>query len=128
MTRFWIPIEKVMDIILDTLSFMQGGEIVIPKMKNMPIVDVIALLTPEAKIKTVGMRPGEKLHEVLITEYEAPRTKDLPNAYVVKPEFDKSNFTKWLDKKPSAARDFIFASDNPVFKLSQKEAREILKL
>src|SRR6185437_4679772 len=59
MTRFWIPITKVMDIVIETLGFMQGGEIVIPKMKNMPIVDVIAMLTPEAKIKTIGMRPGE---------------------------------------------------------------------
>src|SRR6185437_1630531 len=111
-----------------TLGFMQGGEIVIPKMKNMPIVDVIAMLTPEAKIKTIGMRPGEKLHEVLITEYEAPRTKDVPNAYIVQPEFDNANYTKWLNKKPSASRNFIFASDNAAFRLTPKEAQAILKL
>lgn len=128
MTRFWIPIERVMDVVLECLEIMNGGEIFVPKMKNMPVMDVIKLLTPEAKIKTIGMRPGEKLHEVLVTEYEAPRTKDIGRLYAVKPEFDNAHYTKWLDGKKAASKDFIFASNNPVFLLSPKEAREILKL
>lgn len=128
MTRFWIPVEKVMDIVLETIEKMQGGEIFIPKMKNMPIVDVIALLTPECKIKTVGMRPGEKLHEVLVTEYEAPRTYDIGNAYVVRPEFGSDAYTKWLTKHRKARTDFVFSSDNASFLLTKKEAAEILKL
>jgi UDP-N-acetylglucosamine 4,6-dehydratase len=128
MTRFWIPIERVMDVVLECLEVMRGGEIFVPKMKNMPVVDVIKLLTPEAKIKTIGMRPGEKLHEVLVTEYEAPRTKDIGRLYAIQPEFDNSHYTQWLDGKKPAARDFIFASDNPTFLLSQKEAGEILSL
>jgi UDP-N-acetylglucosamine 4,6-dehydratase len=128
MTRFWIPIERVMDVVLECLEVMHGGEIFVPKMKNMPVVDVIKLLTPEAKIKTIGMRPGEKLHEVLVTEYEAPRTKDIGRLYAIQPEFDNSRYTKWLDGKKPAARDFIFASDNSAFLLSQEEAREILSL
>lgn len=129
MTRFWITIDKVMDVILDSLELMRGGEIFVPKMKNMPIYDVIKLLTPECDIKTVGVRPGEKLHEILITEYEAPRTKDIGNAYVVRPDFVfGTDYTSWLDKKPNTTKDFVFASDNRVFRLTGDEAKKILTI
>jgi UDP-N-acetylglucosamine 4,6-dehydratase len=127
MTRFWITIDEVMDVVLELLECMKGGEIFVPKMKNMPIYDVIRLLTPECEIKTVGIRPGEKLHEILITEHEAPRTKDIGSAYVIMPEFlADSSYVQWLKNKPSAQADFVFASNNPTFKLSEDEARKIL--
>ena len=95
----------------------------------MPVRDVIRLLTPECKVETIGIRPGEKLHEVLITEYEAPRTKDIGFAFAIKPEFTfGADRTAWLDKKPSAEKDFIYASDNPMYRLSSKEAAQILTL
>ena len=128
MTRFWITIENVMDVVLESLSLMQGGEIFVPKMGNMPVYDVVKMLTPECKIKVTGIRPGEKLHEVLITEYEAPRAHDIVYAYVIKPEFLPSSTTLWIDKKPRVDAGFIFASDNPVFRLTDKEAKEILTL
>ena len=128
MTRFWITIENVMDVVLESLSLMQGGEIFVPKMGNMPVYDVVKMLTPECKIKVTGIRPGEKLHEVLITEYEAPRAHDIVYAYVIKPEFLPSSTTLWIDKKPRVDAGFIFASDNPVFRLKDKEAKEILTL
>jgi UDP-N-acetylglucosamine 4,6-dehydratase/5-epimerase len=129
MTRFWITIDKVMDIILQSLDRLQGGEIFVPKMGNMPVVDVIKMLTPECQIKTIGMRPGEKLHEVLVTEYEAPRTKDLGNAFAIKPEYHYiANYCTWLDDMPEAEKDFVFASDNPAFLLKEEEAKEILFL
>jgi len=128
MTRFWITIENVMDVVLASLSLMQGGEIFVPKMGNMPVYDVVKMLTPECKIKVTGIRPGEKLHEVLITEYEAPRAHDIVYAYVIKPEFLPSSTTLWIDKKPRVDAGFIFASDNPVFRLTDKEAKEILTL
>lgn len=129
MTRFWITIDKVMDVILDSLSRMHGGEIFIPKMGNMPVVDVIKMLAPECSITTIGMRAGEKLHEVLVTEYESPRTKDIGYAYVVRPEFSfVSAYSTWLEEMPDAAKDFIFASDNTIFQLTDEEAKETLKL
>ncbi len=128
MTRFWITIESVMDVVLESLSLMQGGEIFVPKMGNMPVVDVVKMLTPECKIKVTGIRPGEKLHEVLITEYEAPRAHDIGYAYVIKPEFLASAKTSWIDKKPSVKSDFIFASNNPVFQLKTEHAKKIIVL
>lgn len=128
MTRFWITIEKVMDVVLENLSLMQGGEIFVPKMGNMPVYDVVKMLTPECKIKVTGIRPGEKLHEVLITEYEAPRAHDIGYAYVIKPEFLPSATTAWIDKKPRVDADFVFASNNAVFQLKKEHARKILVL
>lgn len=128
MTRFWITIEEVIDVVLESLSLMQGGEIFVPKMGNMPIVDVVKMLTPECKVKVTGIRPGEKLHEVLITEYEAPRAYDIGYAYVIKAEFLGKIRTAWLDKKPAVGTDFIFASNNDVFRLKQDHAKKILAL
>lgn len=128
MTRFWITIEKVMDVVLENLSLMQGGEIFVPKMGNMSVVDVIKMLTPECKIKVTGIRPGEKLHEVLITEYEAPRAHDIGYAYVIKPEFLGSKRTAWINKKSPVETDFIFASNNDVFRLKEEHAKKILVL
>ncbi len=127
MTRFWITIDRVMDIVLGALDQMDGGETFVPKMKNMAIIDVIKLLTPDCKVRLVGIRPGEKVHEVLVTEHEALRTRDLPDAYVIEPEFlaDRGD---WLKKKTRVAPDLNFASNNPAFLLSEKEARSILIL
>lgn len=127
MTRFWIRVESVMDVILESLERMGGGEIFVPKMGNMPVYDVIKLLAPECEVKTVGIRPGEKLHEVLVTEYEAPRTKDIGNLFVIRPEFTfDQEALAWLDTYPDAAKDFVFASDTPHFLLTSDEAKAIL--
>ncbi len=128
MTRFWITIEGVMDMVIGCLSLMQGGEIFVPKMGNMPVVDVVRMLTPECDVKVTGIRPGEKLHEVLITEYEAPRAHDIGFAYVIKPEFAVSARGAWMDKKPKVKLDFVFASNNDVFRLTEKDAKRILVL
>lgn len=128
MTRFWITIESVMDVVLESLALMQGGEIFVPKMGNMSVYDVVKMLTPECKIKMTGIRPGEKLHEVLITEYEAPRAHDIGYAYVIKPEFLSHAATSWIDSKPRVSVDFIFASNNTVFQLKKEHAKKILVL
>ncbi|MCX6787585.1 MAG: UDP-N-acetylglucosamine 4,6-dehydratase (inverting) [Candidatus Kaiserbacteria bacterium] len=122
MTRFWIRIEQVTDIVLECLSLMRGGEIFIPKMKNMRVADVIKHLAPECKIDDIGIRPGEKLHETLITEYEALRAKELSNVYVIKPEFGSTD-TRWLRGKPGVSEDFSYSSDNKNFLLTAQEAK-----
>lgn len=124
MTRFWIRIEQVTGVVIECLSLMKGGEIFIPKMKNMRVGDVIKLLAPECKIDDVGIRPGEKLHETLITEYEAPRAKELAQVYVIKPEFGSTD-VKWLQGKRGVPENFSYISNNKKFLLTAKEAKEI---
>lgn len=127
MTRFWITVEKVMDVILDSIGHMQGGEIFVPKMKSLRVCDVIKTLAPECRIETIGIRPGEKLHEVLITEYEASRTRDLDNMFVILPEFDWEGKVR-LEDKPQFPEDLIYASNQPSFLMSLEEASRILTI
>lgn len=125
MTRFWIFINKVLDIILEAAGNIEGGEIFVPKMRSMKVTDVIKFLAPKCKIEIIGIRPGEKLHEVLITEYEASRTKDIGSAYAINPEFGHE--IKWLKNKPSVRKDFVYSSDNAEFLVPFSKAKEILK-
>jgi UDP-N-acetylglucosamine 4,6-dehydratase len=104
---------------------MEGGEVFVPKMRSMKVLDVIKFLAPKCKIELIGIRPGEKLHEVLITEYEALRTKNIDNAYVIKPEFGRD--LKWLDKKPIVRDNFSYSSDNMEFLVSLDKAAKIFQ-
>lgn len=125
MTRFWISIDKVLDIILGVIGNVEGGELFVPKMKSLKVTDVIKFLAPECKIELIGIRPGEKLHEALITNAESPRTKDIGSAFAIIPEF--SNKIKWLEKYPAVSKDFSYSSDSPEFLSSAEKAKEILK-
>jgi UDP-N-acetylglucosamine 4,6-dehydratase len=123
MTRFWIRIDQVMDIVLESLRLMGGGEIFVPKMKDMAVKDVITLLAPECKVEEIGIRPGEKLHERLITQYEAPRTREIERMYVIRPEFtSRPSALNWLDDKPAVRQPFDLSSDNQDLLLSKDEA------
>jgi len=126
MTRFWVRIDDVMEVVLKAISSMHGGEIFVPKMKNMPVKDVIAAIAPECEIKLIGIRPGEKLHELLITEHEAPRTRDVDDVYVIAPEFDRTGI-KWLEDKPIMSSDFVFTSDHDDFLLTEEEAKKLFR-
>lgn len=122
MTRFWININQVMDIVLECLDVMKGGEIFVPKMKSAPVREVMELIAPECKIKTIGMRPGEKIHEMLITQYECGRAHELELMYVIRPEFGLYN-PKWLSNAPMVPKDFSYGSGNKDFKLTVAEAK-----
>lgn len=114
MTRFFISVDRVMDIVGEVIGKMRGGEIFVPKMASFKIADVIKTVAPECEVRTIGVRPGEKLHEVLITPYEAPRAKDAGKMYVIPPEFDWLR-VDWLDALPSFSKRGLYASDNPEF-------------
>lgn len=85
MTRFWITLERGVDFVLRCLRDMHGGEIFVPKIPSMSIVDLARVIAPDSKIQFVGIRPGEKVDEVLISEDEARNTVELDDMYIVKP-------------------------------------------
>jgi UDP-N-acetylglucosamine 4,6-dehydratase len=85
MTRFWITIEQGVDFVLSALAMMQGGEIFVPKIPSMRITDLAEALAPGVPQETVGIRPGEKLHEVMVTEDDARSTLALADRFVVRP-------------------------------------------
>ena len=87
MTRFWITMEQACSFILRCLEDMEGGEIFVPKIPSMRIVDMALAINPQAIIEEIGKRPGEKLHEVLISEDDADRTLELGDHYLLEPQF-----------------------------------------
>jgi UDP-N-acetylglucosamine 4,6-dehydratase/5-epimerase len=93
MTRFWITLDQGVQFVIDNLGRMRGGEIFVPKIPSMKVTDLATALAPDCIIEIIGIRPGEKLHETMITEDDARRTLDYGTYYVIQPEFS------WWDTK-----------------------------
>jgi UDP-N-acetylglucosamine 4,6-dehydratase/5-epimerase len=129
MTRFWITLPQAVDFILSCFNLMQGGELFVPKIPSMRMVDLARALAPQAKFKIIGIRPGEKLHESLITKEEGRRTYELKDRYVVfSDSLDnwQEKPRKLIDAKP-AAENFEYNSlDNRDY-LSQAEIKKMLR-
>jgi len=88
MTRFWITLDQGVHFVLDSLERMRGGELYVPKIPSMRVVDLARAMAPEAELRVVGIRPGEKLHEEMISASDARSTLDLGDRYVIQPELD----------------------------------------
>jgi len=128
MTRFWIHIEDVMEMVINILDCMEGGEIFIPKMQSLRVIDVLKTLAPECKLNIIGIRPGEKLHEKLLTSHEASRTRDLGAMFVILPEFVSWATKNTFDKKKHFPEESVYSSDSPDFLLPIKDVKKILKI
>ena len=85
MTRFWLTLDQGVDLVLKSIEMMEGGEIFVPKIPSMKIIDLARVVAPKCKVKIMGIRPGEKLHEVLISEEEAHHTYEYKGMYVIRP-------------------------------------------
>jgi len=111
MTRFWITIEDGVDFVLKSIERMQGGEIFVPKIPSFKVADVAKVVAPDAKTEIIGIRPGEKLHEVMITEDDSFYTLEFDDYYaILSPELMKSDYYKKNGKQVKAG--FRFSSDN----------------
>lgn len=86
MTRFFITLEGGVRFVIDCINRMKGGEIFIPKIPSMKIIDIAEAIAPKAEKKVIGIRPGEKIHEILLTEDEARHSKEFNNYFVIEPE------------------------------------------
>jgi UDP-N-acetylglucosamine 4,6-dehydratase len=88
MTRFWITLPQAVELVMTAFDNMQGGEIFVPKIPSMKITDLAEAIAPYCDIDKVGIRPGEKLHELMIPEDDARRTLDMGAYYIIQPEFN----------------------------------------
>ena len=111
MTRFWITLPQAVEFVLTSMSLVQGGETFVPKIPSMRIIDVADALAPDAEKRVVGIRPGEKLHEVMVTEDDARNTVELDDRYVVLPKFDYSWIPGAYGTSKRCADGFRYASD-----------------
>lgn len=126
MTRFWITLDQGVAFVVSCLNTMQGGELFVPKIPSMRMVDLAKAMAPDLPIKLIGIRPGEKLHEVMITEDDARSTIELADRYVIQPELSwwkpESNVS---DGKP-VVPGFRYGSDNNTDWLDAERVRSML--
>lgn len=128
MTRFWISVNTGVRFVLASLDRMQGGEVFIPKIPSSTLLDLAVAVAPDAQVKFIGILPGEKVHETLITEEEARRVLDLGSAYVIMPE---PGFQSWSNLSYPEGHpvpdDFSYYSNNKSSLLSMDELRDYLQ-
>src|SRR3954471_1099858 len=126
MTRFWIMLPQAVDLVLYALDNMHGGEVFIPKIPSMRVTDLADAIAPGASREIIGIRPGEKLHELLITADESRHAADVGPVYVVLPEqpwWDAHVPDALLSRLPDG---FVFASDTNDTWLTVPELRAML--
>jgi len=113
MTRFWMTLEQSVELVIKALEESVGGEVFVPKIPSMKIVDLAKAISPECKFKVINIRPGEKVNETLISEDEARKAKVFDGIYVILPQFfeDEQVHEKY-EKYPYVAKDFTYRSDN----------------
>ena len=115
MTRFWITIRQGVNFVLQCLGEMQGGEIFVPKIPSMKLLDMVSALAPGYPVEIVGIRPGEKLHESMITPDDANSTLSFGNCYVIKPssipKMKNHSYTVFGDAGTPVPDDFQYRSD-----------------
>jgi len=131
MTRFWLTLDQGVRFVIRSLEQMHGGEVFVPKIPSMAVMDLARAVAPENDIEIIGIRPGEKLHEVLISEDESRHTRDLEDMYVIMPAeriWARNPFGwDWEDKGSVLEDGFRYASNNNPQWLSVDEIREMIR-
>ncbi|MBN1385102.1 MAG: UDP-N-acetylglucosamine 4,6-dehydratase (inverting) [Elusimicrobia bacterium] len=127
MTRFWITLEQGVDLVIKALESSEGGEIYVPKIPSMRMTDLAKAIEPDCKFKMIGIRPGEKIHETLISDAETRKTKEFNGTYVILPQFfETKEFHKKYEKFPSVPEGFIYESDKNDEWLTVKELQKMI--
>lgn len=112
MTRFWISLDQGVRFVIRCIEQMHGGEVFVPKIPSMTMMDLAKAIAPKATVEIMGIRPGEKLHEVLISEDEARATVELDDMYVVQPEGVLWFGHHWQDVGKPVEDGYRYASNN----------------
>jgi UDP-N-acetylglucosamine 4,6-dehydratase len=112
MTRFWISLEQGVRFVIRCAEQMRGGEVFVPKIPSMSVMDLAKAVAPDGHIDVVGIRPGEKLHEVLISDDEARQTVELPDMFVVQPAEALWFGRDWEDQGKKLEDGYRYASNN----------------
>lgn len=127
MTRFWLTLEQGVEFVLSNIDWMEGGEIFVPKIPSMKLMDLAEAIGPDCEFKYSGIRPGEKLHEVLVPSDEAPWCIEFPDRYVIEPNqlwWDKERLIEKGGKE--VPDDFHYRSDLNDKWLSQDELKTLI--
>jgi UDP-N-acetylglucosamine 4,6-dehydratase len=125
MTRFWITLEQGVSFVIHCIEKMQGGEIFVPKIPSMKLVDMAMTVAPGCEVEYIGIRPGEKLHEVLVSEDEARHTLETEEMYVIQPNHPWWRTGNWVGARP-VPEGFRYGSDTNEQWLSSRQLEELI--
>lgn len=128
-TRFWITLEEGVEFVSKCVEKMRGREVFIPKMPSFSIMDLTSIMSPTTKVKLTGLRPGEKLHEDLITKHESHNTFEFNSYFVVRPHqiFDEQHDKKRIIGGKSVAKNFFYSSDTNPRRLTPEELKKKIR-
>jgi len=126
MTRFWLSLEQGVRFVIRNIEHMEGGEVFVPKIPSMKVVDLAKAIAPDAELKYIGIRPGEKLHEMLITRDESRSTVELEDMYVVQPVEAFWFGGAWHEKGKPVEDGFRYSSAENTEWLNVEQIKEII--
>ncbi len=129
MTRFWITLGEGVQFVIESLERMRGGEIFVPKIPSMKVTDVAKVIAPRCRTRIIGIRPGEKLHELMITLDDALHTAEFGDHYAIQPAarwWDRAKYLKETGGK-AVAENFQYSSDTNPSWMTRQQLAKILK-
>ena len=125
MTRFWITLEQGVDFVLNCLQQIQGGEVFVPKIPSMNIMDLVAAVAPDCEVKFTGVRPGEKLHELLVSPDESRQALEFSDMFLIQPPHPWWDWSAWDGGQP-LPDGFRYGSDNNPHWLTVQQLRDMV--
>ncbi len=125
MTRFWITLEEGVRFVIRCIQQMRGGEVFVPKVASVSLMKLVEVIAPDCSVEHVGIRPGEKLHEVLISENEARHTLEFDDMFVIQPLHPWWQQGNWKDGK-TLPDGFRYASDSNSKQLSAEDLQRMI--
>lgn len=128
MTRFWITLDQGVDFVIMALEDSIGGEVFVPKIPSMKVTDLAAAMSPKASFRNIGIRPGEKLHEIMVPQDEAHMTLEFDNHYVIEPAFQFWSREKYKNDNGGrhVAEDFEYSSGTNSEWLTTEQIKDMI--
>ncbi len=130
MTRFWITLEQAVDFVLRAVKTMHGGELIVPKIPSMNIMDLAKAIAPECEYEIIGIRSGEKLHEMMISPDDARRTIEFDDYFVIEPveqDWWRLEDMPMMNGGKRCAEDFQYTSDQNDLWLDGGQLRQLIE-
>jgi len=127
MTRFWITLDQAVDFVTSCMDLLSGGEVFVPKLPSTRVTDLAAALAPEAERRVIGIRPGEKLHELMLTSDEARHARELHDRFVILPEYTAWPMHDWAAEGSALPDGFSYSSGGNDQVLTVEELRAMFE-
>jgi UDP-N-acetylglucosamine 4,6-dehydratase (inverting) len=126
MTRFWITLDNAVDLVIKAIGETNGGELYVQKCSSFKVMDLAKAMQKDCKIEDIGIRPGEKLHEVMVTEEDSRTTYEYDNYFIIYPNLDWWEKINIIPNGKKVSENFRYSSNNNSKWLNEKKIRELL--